>query len=185
METFAFSVHPSFNEMVSPSTPSAADFHARMLAPEDRALAFKEAALASGPNMPDWLMSFDQNSSSWRTSQHSLDGDLTKFSGSLPRSGTMQNGIAYQLQPLAIPTRGTVSGLLPTPRYSDGKKGSGIRRDGGGAYGIGYVIARLLGLSQQTTTKFDPSFSELLMGFPIGWTESAPLATPLSPSKSR
>lgn len=184
MEMFALSTPQSSIGTALPSGPSAADFRARTLAPEERAQAFKEAARGCGSSMPDLLMSYDLTSSSWRTSQHSLDGGLTKFSGSLPRSGTMQSGIVYQLQPLAIPTRGTVSGLLPTPRYSDGKKGSGIRKDGGGAYGIGYVIARLLGLSQQTTTKFDPGFSELLMGYPIGWSALVPSETPSFQSKS-
>lgn len=185
MEMFALSTHQSSSATASPSGPSAEDFRARTLVPEERALAFKEAAQGYGSSMPDLLMSFDPISSSWKTSQHSLQGGLTAFSGSLPRSGMMRSGTVYQLQPLAIPTRGTVPGLLPTPRYSDGKKGSGIRKDGGGAYGIGYVIARLIGLSQQTTTMFDPSFSELLMGFPIGWSELEPSETPSSPSKSK
>ena len=185
MEMFAFLPEEPLKKMAYRSAPSAEDFRARMSAPEDRAKAFKEAALGSGSSMPDWLMSFDLSSFSWRTSQLSLQGGLTKFSGSLPRSGMMRSGIAYQLQPLAIPTRGTVPGLLPTPRHCDGTKGSGIRKDGGGAYGIGYVIARLLGLSQQTTTMFDPSFSELLMGFPIGWTELEGSETPSSRNKSK
>ena len=156
-----------------------------MSAPEERAKAFKEAARGSGPNMPDLLMSFDPISSSWKTSQLSLDVGLANSSETWPRSGMMRNGIAYELRPLATRTNGTVSGLLPTPRYSDGKKGSGIRKDGGGAYGIGYVIARLLGLSQQTTTKFDPAFSELLMGYPIGWTDLGDSETPSSLSRSK
>ena len=37
------------------------------------------------------------------------------------RSGMMQNGIAYQLPPLALRTDATGFGLLPTPRATDGR----------------------------------------------------------------
>jgi hypothetical protein len=83
----------------------------------------------------------------------------------------MRNGIAFQLRSLATRTGATDFGLWPTPRHCDGAKGAGARRDGGGSYGLGYTIARHLGLKQQTTTMFDPQFSELLMGFPTGWTD--------------
>lgn len=159
-------------------TLSVAVSPARTLAPEDRARAFMEAALGSSSISSVLLASFDQNSSSWRTSQRCLVEGWTLFSGPWPRSGTMRNGIASRLPPLAIRTRGTVSGLLPTPRHCDGEKGAGARKDGGGSYGLGYTVARLLGLKQQTTTKFDPNFSGLLMGYPTMWTNLPPTGTP-------
>lgn len=62
-----------------------------------------------------FLASFDPATSSWRTSQFSLLGGLDEFSGTWPRSGMTRSGIAFQLQPLAPLTKGTASGLLPTP----------------------------------------------------------------------
>jgi hypothetical protein len=61
------------------------------------------------------LASFDPNSFSWKTSQHFLDEGLTEFSGTWPRSGMMQSGIAYQLPPLVPLTDEIASGLWPTP----------------------------------------------------------------------
>jgi hypothetical protein len=121
---------------------------------------------------------YDQASSSWKTSAIYLFEGLDAFSETWPRSGMMRGGIAFEHPSSAIRTHATVSSLLPTPRHCDGKKGSGARKSGGGSYGLGYTVARLLGLDQQTTTKFDPGLSELLMGFPIGWTGLEPSETP-------
>ena len=52
----------------------------------------------------------------WRTWQGCLLEGLAKFLGPWPRSGMTRNGIAYQREPLALPTDGIVSGLLATPR---------------------------------------------------------------------
>jgi hypothetical protein len=102
-----------------PSMSSAAGSHARTSALREMVLALKASAAASGLSMPDLLASYDRSSSSWRTSQHSLEGGLTEFSGTWPRSGLMRSGIAYQLPPLVPLTGGIDSGLLPTPSASD------------------------------------------------------------------
>ncbi len=75
-------------------------------------------APAYGQKLPDLLASYDLSTSSWRTSQLSLEGGLTLFSEIWPRSGTMQNGIAYQLQPLVRLTAGTGGTAWATPRSS-------------------------------------------------------------------
>ena len=102
---------------------SAAASPARTSALQDRAAALKASAAAYGQNTPDLLARFDPLTSSWKTSQHSLDGGLTAFSETWPRSGTMRNGIAYRLPPLARPIGGTASGLWPTPDASVAQDG--------------------------------------------------------------
>jgi hypothetical protein len=171
--TFDPSHQSAYAQMELLPTLSAVDFPAKTSAQAARELASAALAAAYGQSTPDLLASFDRDSSSWRTSQGCLIEGLTSFSGRWPRSGMMRNGTAYRLPPLASPTRGTVSGLWPTPRHCDGTKGAGARKDGGGSYGLGYTVARALGLRQQTTTKFDPGLSELFMGFPIMWTDLA------------
>jgi hypothetical protein len=104
-----------------PSMSSAAGSHARTSALRERGLALKASAAAYGQSMPDLLANYDHGSSSWRTSQHSLEGGLTEFSGTWPRSGMVHGGIAYPLQPLAPLTAGTGYGSLPTPRSQDAK----------------------------------------------------------------
>jgi hypothetical protein len=97
----------------------AEDSPARTSASQEKARELRASAAAYGLSTPDLLANYDRNSSSWRTSQHSLEGGLTEFSGTWPRSGLMRSGIAYQLPPLVPLTGGIDSGLLPTPSASD------------------------------------------------------------------
>jgi hypothetical protein len=75
---------------------------------------------AYGRSTPELLASYDPATSSWRTSQRCLVEGWTLFSETWPRSGTMRNGIAYQLPPLAPLTDETASGLWPTPMVPNG-----------------------------------------------------------------
>jgi hypothetical protein len=74
---------------------------------------------ASGLKWLGLLATFDPISSSWKMSQTCLleSGELglAEFLETWPRSGTMRNGIAYQLEPLAPLTSAIGSGLWPTP----------------------------------------------------------------------
>ena len=98
------------------SMSSAGDSPARTSASPGRAQASKANAAAYGQSTPELLAKFDLDTSSWRTSQLCLDGGLTEFSETWPRSGLMRNGIAYQLPPLVRLTGETDSGLWHTPR---------------------------------------------------------------------
>lgn len=79
-----------------------------------------------GAKSPVSLANFDPATRSWRTSQISLlalassqAGGLELFSETWPRSGMMQNGIAFQLAPLVPRTREIGSGLWQTPVADD------------------------------------------------------------------
>jgi len=104
-------------------------------------------------------------------------GGLRSFSMTWPRSGMMRSGIVYQLQALVPTTKGTECGLLPTPRKMEirdsrshiiertkkGRKGPSsltsylIYLEGGDLFAGGKIV--------------NPTFAELLMGFPVGWTD--------------
>ena len=94
---------------------SAEDFPVRTSPTRDWERVWTVPGPAFGPTTGALLASFDQPSSSWKTSQHFLDEGLTEFSGTWPRSGMMRSGIAYQLPPLVPLTDATGSGLWPTP----------------------------------------------------------------------
>ena len=96
-------------------TQSVEDFPAKTSAAQEKAQVLKANVAACGLNTPELLASYDHDTSSWRTSQHCLVEGLTVFSERWPRSGMMQNGIAYQLQPLVRLTDETEYGLWPTP----------------------------------------------------------------------
>lgn len=98
---------------------SVAASPARTSAAPAAVLELMERAAGYGRITPDLLARFDPATSSWKTSQHSLVEGLDEFSETWPRSGTMQNGIAYQLPPLALSTDATASGLWATPQSRD------------------------------------------------------------------
>ena len=111
METFdLFALDTS-----SGPTSCAADSPARTLATRGSAKGSTANARDSGPSSPELLASFDRATSSWKTSQLCLDGELSEFSETWPRSGLMRSGIAYRLQPLAPLTDAIASGFWPTP----------------------------------------------------------------------
>jgi hypothetical protein len=97
------------------STSSAAASPARTSHSPARAQGSTAPARVFGSSTPESFASFDPATSSWRTSQLSVLGASTEFSGTWPRAGLMRSGTAYRLQPLVRLTRGTASGLLPTP----------------------------------------------------------------------
>ena len=107
-------------QMALPLTLSAEASPVRTSAPLAKEPEWTVPGRDYGLNTPDLLASFDRNTSSWRTSQHCLVEGLTVFSETWPRSGLMQNGIAYQLPPLVRPTDETGSGLWPTPVVPNG-----------------------------------------------------------------
>ena len=105
----------SDGEQLSLLMCSAEDSPARTSATQAGAPASTASAADYGPSTPELLASYDPATSSWRTSQLCLDGDLAEFSETWPRSGLMRNGIAYRLPPLVPLTAATEYGSWPTP----------------------------------------------------------------------
>ena len=107
----------------SPQTFYAADSPARTLATQEKAPASKGNEAVSGSSSLESFASYDRDSSSWKTYQLCLGGDLEEFSGTWPRAGTMQNGTAYLLNPSAPLTAVTGSswsrGEYPTPNATE------------------------------------------------------------------
>jgi hypothetical protein len=147
-----------------------------------RARASKKArAQGSGPNSPAWSVSFDHATCSWRTCQPSEAGDLTAFSGTWPRAGTMRNGSVSQRPPSEHHSAANASWLLPTLTAREGKDWSRAevlaRLDRGDG-----VAKRICALSQTLRLMpeivgLSPCFAEWLMGFPLGWTDCAASGT--------
>lgn len=108
--------------MLNPSMCSAEASPAKTSALPEREQGLPGSVRVFGQSTPVWLASYDRPMSLWRTSQLSLDGGSALFSETFPRSGMTRNGTAYRLQPLAPLTRGTASGLWPTPVAKDDGK---------------------------------------------------------------
>lgn len=165
----------------------------RTLATPERAQDWPANDPASGANMPGSLARYDHATSSWKTSQLCLDGGLETFSETWPRSGMMRSGTAYRLPLSALHTFETGCGWWPTPNKTNGtfpfspkameRRELGETRPSGAKIGFDLKWDRRC-LSYLVDGWINPILSEWLMGYPIGHTDLAPLATPSSP-KSR
>ena len=94
-------------------------FHARTSVSQDQEQGSQAHDLDSGKKWPELLARWDQASSSWRTRQRLLLGDLELFSGTWPRWGMMRNGECWERTMPGHHTSGTGFGLWPTPAAID------------------------------------------------------------------
>ena len=105
-----------------------AGFHARTSQQQEKAQELMENDQECGQK---WLASFvkyDHDSSSWKTHQCSLLGDLDEFSETWPQWGLMRDGECWEQRTLEQTIRGTESGLSeqtwPTPDANCGQSGT-------------------------------------------------------------
>ena len=109
-----------------------AAFPARTLAPPEKAKALPANDPAYGERWHASFAKYSHDTHSLKTAQCSLFEDSTQFCATLPRWGSMRNGVCWEQTPLAPHTNATESGYsLPTPTASDGSKGSPNQTHGG------------------------------------------------------
>lgn len=196
MKTYENLTENLFGLPTEPSTSSVVASPVRTFPALESELVSKVRDLVSGRNTDDSFATFDLASSSWRTWQLSLDGDLVEFSETFPRSGTMQSGTVSQLRPSAPLIRETASGLWATPQARDHfpphspeyiaekrAQGHGMRNlndeaamwptpraqsaNGSGPSRVGNKAD----LQTRAGGKLNPTWVEWLMGYPLGWTD--------------
>lgn len=138
-----------------------------------RVLGSTESDPAFGLKWSGLLAKYDRVSCSLKTAQISLITGLHESCADLPRWGLMHDG---ELSALPIPahlTRERDAGLLPTPMASD-------NRDRGNTLNPSIQrrmrIGKQIGLSMLFEKEPCPSCVEAMMGWPLGWTDSQPLA---------
>ena len=141
---------------------------AKTLALQAKEQVWPESEADSGSSSPVSFANYDPNSCSWRSSQHCLDGERETFSGSWPRSGMMRNGTAYLLHTLAYSTRGTASGLWPTPAARDHHD---LSRKGAYSSALARKSPSLatLSLARGRSWQEVPAIYAAVMGFPLDW----------------
>jgi hypothetical protein len=139
----------------------------------DRELTEQEQGF--GENYRVLLAKLDHDTQSWKTCQISWletqGAGSGEYSMTWPKSGTMQNGIAYQLAPLERHTAGSGCGLLPTPAARDWK--GAVRPETLAAKGRNADTNSLPDAIEYRGEdgRLNPQFVEWLMGFPIDHTE--------------
>jgi len=163
---------------------SSAAGRAKILALPERAPDYQESVLVSGNTSYAPFAWFDQKSQCWRTWQRCFIEGWARFSETWPPSGIIRSGIAYRLTPLACPTAAEGFLRLPTPVASD-SKGLSRKRYRGSPHYRGGKTAEALRNSFKDPTYLNPSFAELMMGLPEGYTRLETGIPPISSGKSR
>lgn len=150
-----------------------AGFHARTSAQQDQEPDLMASALDSGASLPASFARWSPQLFGWKTAQCSLLEDSSECLETLPRWGSMRNGMLYLRQTLApgisaigsgsllptltvcgnynakgaSPTSGdglaTVLKKLPTLLASDGSKGGPNQARGSGSLSLPSAVARL------------------------------------------
>jgi hypothetical protein len=153
-------------------TSFRAGFRAKTSAQPEREQASQESGQASGARWLESSMKYDPDSRSWRTAQLSLLADSAPFSGTWPAWGLMRNGESFGLPMSASTTSAPDSGSsLPTPSGVNGGRNNTMGRVdewGGSSNPLRGTVIGSMCL---------PEFEELVMGWPIGWTELTPYET--------
>lgn len=163
------------------STVSAGASRAKTFPSRERARGSTESEAGCGGSLRALSARYDRDTRCWRTPQCSLFGGSGECLETLPKSGIMQGGLLWERTTWARPTGASVSGFwrTPTPLASDGStqqaaiKVRNLRNAKFGAriHSVPYWILK------NHNMRCTPTMSEWLMGYPISWTDSAPLAT--------
>lgn len=169
--------HSTGDRGAEKSTASAEASPAKTSQWQAKARASTEREAAYGASSRVLLAKFDRNTRLWKTLQCSFFGDSDECLETFPRSGMTQGGLLWELTTWAHPTVVSASGFwrIPTPLASDGSnsKVRHLRKSKFGArvHSVPYWILKNYNM------RCTPTMSEWLMGYPISWTDSAPLAT--------
>jgi hypothetical protein len=130
------------------------------------------------------LARYDRTTHLWKTPQLSLFGGLTECLATWPTWGLMLDGECWALATLDFPTREKEHGSWPTPKARDWRSGGTDpakvqaridRRKNQGVIDLPDAAVHRLWVPGFSGL-LNPSFSEALMGWPIGWTECEQLA---------
>lgn len=102
--------------------------------------------------------------------QAKMDGSFEEYSEICPTWGLMLDGVLIQPPMLAPCIDESEFSLLPTIVAREGK-GSAKNRYVGSPYFRGAKMSEGLRTGFNDATCLNPSFAELVMGFPFGWTD--------------
>jgi hypothetical protein len=172
--TFA---HSMANLGEEKSMSSQAVFHARTLVPQEKAQDLTESDQDSGEKWQGSFAKYDPATHSLRTPQCSLFEDSTEFCAILPKWGLMRGGECWEQQTLVQSTRGIESGLSPNLPPPPSKWPTPTTPSGGGNCGGSGAYKNAIKNGTHIPHSINPNLYEWLMGWPIGWTDLAPVVT--------
>lgn len=143
---------------------------------------------AFGARWRELSVRFDRDTCSWRTHRSLWDEALHECSLTLPRWGSMRDGVLSERVTLERPTCANDAGLLPTPvaQPANGTPEMFLQRKRnavakGSAMGVCLSDLQLVMVAKERGMdgrgKLNPEFAEWMMGWPRNWTALEPLAT--------
>ena len=173
------------NHGMDMSMLSAVDSHAPTSAQPGSAKALTAKPLGSGEKWRGSLAKYDPSARTWRTHQVSLFEGLTECSVIFPTWGLMRDGELWEQLIPDFPMRDNALGSWPTPKARDYKSGGTDpakvqaridRRKNQGLIDLPDAAVHRL-WRPGFSGLLNPSFSEAIMDWPIGWTACEPLET--------
>jgi hypothetical protein len=154
-------------------------FHAKTLAQQEKAQESTGSDLACGEKWQGSFAKYDPNTHSLRTHQCSLLEDLTESCQTLPAWGLMRDGECWEQPTLGLVTIDKEFGYWPTPTATDWKatgKLQTLKRQGV-SDGTGHQNRPQYHYARKYNMKMPLVASEILMMWPLEWTDLKPLET--------
>ena len=155
------------------STSSQVDFLAKTSLQSEKEMDLMAKDQDCGQKWQGSFVKWDPDTSSWKTHQCSLLGDLDEFLETWPQWGLMQDGECWELTLQDLTISETESGLLPTVLATDWKGGTTASRPDNGK--LRFDQWRDYVKLKHGMTYPHPTHSELRMGWPTNWTDLKPL----------
>jgi hypothetical protein len=153
-------------------------FHAKTSPQRGEAQGLTENEVECGEKWRGSFTKYNLDSCSWKTHQCSLLGDLEEFSETWPQWGLMRNGECWEQTQLGLVTIEKEYGYWPTPTATDWKatgKLETLKRQGD-KNGAGHQNRPQYQYARKYNMKMPLAAQEILMKWPLGWTDLKPLA---------
>lgn len=154
-------------------TSCAAVSPAKISHTQERGRVLSGSVVDSGGNLCEPFAWYDQATQSWKMLQLSSNGEWEAFLETWPKAGMMRNGIAYRRAQSAQSTKENGSFSLPTIVATEGR-GSCRNRYIGSQHFRGSKMSEGLRTCESDPLYTHPRFAEMMMGYPIGWTDLEP-----------
>jgi hypothetical protein len=152
-------------------------FHAKTLVQQDEAQELTESAAVCGEKWRASFTKYDPDSRSWKTHQCSLVEDLESFLETWPQWGLMRDGECWEQMQLGLVTIEKEFGYWPTPTATDWNatgKLETLKRQGD-KNGAGHQNKPPYQYARKFNMKMPLAAQEILMKWPLGWTDLKPL----------
>jgi hypothetical protein len=158
-------------------TSYRAGFHAKTSAQLEKGQELTENEAECGEKWRASFTKYDLDTRSWKTHQSSLLGDSEEFLETWPQWGLMRDGECWEQEMLEEFISESEFGLqLPTTGANEGK-GSSKKRYRNSPHFRGAKTSEALRICETDPIYLNPLFAELIMMWPLGWTDLKPLET--------